>query len=188
MQPSQSRLPVFSLMVLSETKAGYSVSHGTCMVRPILWAGGRREVETEIEVNSDVNCFVFFLIKCTLKTTTLHADPTKVNLIFVKYTNKAASLALVLRYLQLRCRSCDIAGTLLPPRGYQKCCMQQGVTTFLLGQYSHKSMLIKTQADLHKLMYFFISFIENFHLSTSVFFLQLLFFFFFTSRSRFLMI
>lgn len=30
--------PVFSLMVLSETKAGYSVSHGTCMLLPILWA------------------------------------------------------------------------------------------------------------------------------------------------------
>lgn len=42
MQPSQSRLPVFSLMVLSEMKAGYSVSHGTCMVRPILWAGGSK--------------------------------------------------------------------------------------------------------------------------------------------------
>lgn len=110
----------------------------------------------------------------------MHADSTKVDLIFVKYTNKAASPALVLRYLQLRCRSCNIAGTLLPPRGYQKCCMQRGVTTFLLGQYSHKSMLIKTQADSHKLIYFFISFIENFHLSTSVFFfLQLLPFFFF---------
>lgn len=57
MQPSQSRLPVFSLMVLSETKAGYSVSHGTCMVRPILWAGGRKEEDKEIEVNSDVNYF-----------------------------------------------------------------------------------------------------------------------------------
>lgn len=34
MQPSQSMLPMFSLMVLSETKAGYSVSHGTCMVGP----------------------------------------------------------------------------------------------------------------------------------------------------------
>lgn len=35
-QPSQSMLPMFSLMVLSETKAGYSVSHGTCMVLPNL--------------------------------------------------------------------------------------------------------------------------------------------------------
>lgn len=39
-QPSQSRCPVFSLMVLSEMKAGYSVSHGTCVVWPILWAAG----------------------------------------------------------------------------------------------------------------------------------------------------
>lgn len=65
MQLSQSRLPVFSLMVLSETKAGYSVSHGTCMVRPILWAGGRKEVEIDREVNSDVN--YLFKIKCTFK-------------------------------------------------------------------------------------------------------------------------
>lgn len=53
---------------------------------------------------------------------------------------------------------------------------RQGVTTFLLGQYSHKSMLIKTQLDLHKLIYPFISFMENFHLSRPVFvvfFLQL---------------
>lgn len=35
-QPSQSVWPMFSLMVLSEMKAGYSVSHGTCMVRPSL--------------------------------------------------------------------------------------------------------------------------------------------------------
>lgn len=38
-QPSQSMLPVVSLMVRSETKAGYSVSHGTIMVLPRdLWA------------------------------------------------------------------------------------------------------------------------------------------------------
>lgn len=33
-QPSQSMLPVVSLMVRSETKAGYSVSHGTIVVLP----------------------------------------------------------------------------------------------------------------------------------------------------------
>lgn len=33
-QPSQSMLPAVSLMVRSETKAGYSVSHGTIMVLP----------------------------------------------------------------------------------------------------------------------------------------------------------
>ena len=33
-QPSQSMFPVVSLMVRSETKAGYSVSHGTILVLP----------------------------------------------------------------------------------------------------------------------------------------------------------
>lgn len=34
MQPSQSMFPVVSLMVRSETKAGYSVSQGTIKVLP----------------------------------------------------------------------------------------------------------------------------------------------------------
>lgn len=45
MQPSQSTWPVFSLMVLSEMKAGNSVSHGTCMLRPILWAGEETKIK-----------------------------------------------------------------------------------------------------------------------------------------------
>lgn len=44
MQPSHSMFPVVSLMVRSDTNAGYSVSHGTIMVLPRdLWA----ERETE---------------------------------------------------------------------------------------------------------------------------------------------
>lgn len=38
-------VPMFSLMVLSEMKAGYSVSHGNCMLRPVRWAENTMEAK-----------------------------------------------------------------------------------------------------------------------------------------------
>ena len=50
-QPSQSMFPVVSLMVRSEKKAGYSVSHGTILVLPWgLWAERGRNCSFSITV------------------------------------------------------------------------------------------------------------------------------------------
>lgn len=96
-QPPQSMFPVVSLMVRSETKAGYSVSHGTIIVLWALWAA---------HMNTKFSCYMLKM-HCTTKIVCNYLYKLNIYVIFVCIMVMIAKM--IVQFSFAMCDSCVIA-------------------------------------------------------------------------------